>query len=422
MLAFERARNRAQTVTPVKVRPGLANRAVPSSPITLRMDPQTQNLDSQTQNESVVEDSQPRSRRRVNKTHNRSQSVGVHAGPGPTRPKRTTRALRPTAPSQRTPLSTRPKDMDVDYVGSSDAEEEAMELEARAPLLDVATSPVRGPTGRPIISTMKTPTRGKEKGKGKENANLPSTPPHEERLPSSVSPSPITTRVTPIPAPDPSPNRHSSPSPLAVEDTQTQDETETPWETLRPSQSVSQVLERRILEEAMAEAERGRVMRAEQEAQRERERVEEVRRTEIERVEEIQRKEREMKEVEMKAKQEAERVAKGAQMKSEADSPDKAARELPLQGMSRQVVVPATVSTPKSRRVLGKEIYIVTPTKIVKRTPVKPHRDRAATMTPSSPLQEDEDEQYTYVDETFHPTESQMSFLNRIMNASSEVE
>ncbi|KAG8680961.1 hypothetical protein FRC08_015940 [Ceratobasidium sp. 394] len=76
MLAFERARNRAKTVTPVKIRPGPASRAVPSSPITLRMDPQAQNLDSQTQNESIVEDSQPRSKRRVSKTHNRSQSVG----------------------------------------------------------------------------------------------------------------------------------------------------------------------------------------------------------------------------------------------------------------------------------------------------------------------------------------------------------
>ncbi|KAG9087656.1 hypothetical protein FRC06_002438, partial [Ceratobasidium sp. 370] len=170
------------------------------------------------------------------------------------------------------------------------------------------------------------------------------------------------------------------------------------------------VLERRILEEAMAEAERGRVLRAEQEAQRERERVEEIRS-----------KEREAKAV--KSKQEADRVAEEAQTKSEADNPDKAALGLPLQGMPRRVVAPATVSTPKSRRVVREEIYIVTPTKIVKRTPVKPHRDRAATMTPSSPLQENEgDEEYTYVDETFNPTESQMSFLNRIMNASSEVE
>ncbi|KAG8684291.1 hypothetical protein FRC08_013774 [Ceratobasidium sp. 394] len=230
--------------------------------------------------------------------------------------------------------------MEVDYVGSSDAEEEAMELEARAPLLDVATSPIRGATDRPIISTMKTPTRAK--GKGKENTNI-TTPSREERLPSSVSPSPITTRVAPIPAPSP---RHSSPSPLAVEDTQTQDETETPWETLRPSQSVSQVLERRILEEAMAEAERGRVMRAEQEAQRERERVEEV-----------QRKEREAKEVKMKAKQEAERVAKEAQTKNEADSPDKAARELPLQGMSRQVVVPPSFDAQISTRVGQGDIH-----------------------------------------------------------------
>ncbi|KAG8747063.1 hypothetical protein FRC10_002479 [Ceratobasidium sp. 414] len=410
VLAFERARNRAKTTTPAKVRPGPASRAAPSSPSAPRnLDSQVQILDSQTQ-ESIVEDSQPRPKRRVtsaskNKAHNRSQSVGVlPGGPGPTRPKRTPRALRPTTPSQRTPLSNHEKGMEVDYVCSSDAEEEAMELEARAPLLDVATSPVRGPTGRPIISNLKTPSRAK--GKGKENANIPITPSREERLPSSASPSPITIRVAPVPS------RYSSPSPLTMEDTQTQDETETPWETLRPSQSVSQVLERRILEEAMEEAERGRVLRIEQEAQRERERVEEVRR-----------KEREAKEADMKAKAEAERVAEEAQTKSETDSPDKAALKLPSQGMSRQAVVPAMVSTPKSRRVMGREIYVVTPTKIVKRTPVKPHRDRAATMTPSSPLREDEgDEEYTYVDETFNPTASQMSFLNRIMNASSEAE
>ncbi|KAG8737282.1 hypothetical protein FRC12_017209 [Ceratobasidium sp. 428] len=141
LLAFERARDRAKTATPVKVRPGPTSLAVPSSPIVPRhMDSQTQDLDSQ---ESQA--GPQRSRRIASaskaKAHNRSQSVGVQGGSASARPKRTTRALRPTAPSQRSRLSTHAKDSQADFVGSSDAEEEAMELEARTPLLDIATSP-----------------------------------------------------------------------------------------------------------------------------------------------------------------------------------------------------------------------------------------------------------------------------------------
>ncbi|QRV72382.1 hypothetical protein RhiJN_00396 [Ceratobasidium sp. AG-Ba] len=392
VLAFERARARSKSVTPVRLRAG----PVP-------------NPETQTQDETVIEDSQPKSHRRVssvskgkNKAYPRSQSVGVHSGIGSARPKRTPRTLRPIAPSQRSPLPIREKDADQEVVDSSDVDEQAMEIEARAPLLDIATSPVRGASRKSIVTPSKTP--GRVKGKEKENARVPSTPIREERLPSSVSPSPIRVRQESVP-----PTRHSSPSPLGDENTQTQDETETPWETLRPSQSVSQVLERRVFEEALAEveAQRERVLEAEREqAEAERkakERAEAVRKRQAE---------KEAREAEEEARKvEEERIKKAA----------KAPSVPPSQGVSRSAAVLRTVSTPQSRRTMEKEIYIVTPTKIVKRTPVKTLRHRTASMTPSSPGQEDEGEdgeEYTYIDETFNPTESQMSFLNRIMNSS----
>lgn len=337
-----------------------------------------------------------------NKVHTRSQSVANSV-----RPRRVTRSFR--SPASRAYSSPRrSKDAESECVGSSDVEEQEMEMEARRARASRA-SPMRSGKGKEPAQILGTPPRkrGYVEVFGKDDfhmhGNVAETPSREERLPSSVSPSPTRFRA-----------RSPSPLPL-VEDTQTQEEPETPWESIRPSQSVSQVLERRVIEEAMAEAERGRLLREEQEAERQRAKEreeEEARMKEVEAQEEERQREEEMT------------AAKNATAVKNIN-PDQTVRAPVLEGLpARQLAIPPNVSTPKSRRIVDKEIYIVTPTKIVKRTPIRAHRDRVAAMTPSSPLQEEEgdDDEYTYVDETFNPTESQRMFLDRIMNASSEAE
>ncbi|KAF8603501.1 hypothetical protein BDV93DRAFT_508432 [Ceratobasidium sp. AG-I] len=313
----------------------------------------------------------------MGKAHTRSQSVAGRAGSasGPVRPRRVTRSFKsPTSrPGRAYSSPRRSKDAESDFVGSSDVEEQEMEMETRRARL--RASPVRSVKGKePAVLDTPQRKRGYIQIYGTNdfpmNGKSPTTPSREEHLPSSVSPSPIRLHAR-------------SPSPL-VEDTQTQEESETPWETLRPSQSVSQVLERRVIEEALAEAERGRLLRQEQESERQRakERAEE----------EVRAKEAEAREAERR-KEQAKVAVKGPNQEPQA------VRAPVLEGLPvRQVAVPPNVSTPKSRRIADKEIYIVTPTKVVKRTPVKLHRDRVISMTPSSPLlegEEGDDEEYT---------------------------
>lgn len=394
--AFELARARS------KVGPGSSASRVFSSPVAasrLGNESQLEAEGSRGENDGRGMDAG------MSKAHARSQSVAGRSVSvsGPVRPRRATRSLKSPASRSSRPYSSprRSKDAESDCVGSSDVEEQEMEMEAHLARLSKASPVKSGKSKEPAV--LGTPSRKRHfvevygANEFPVHGTSPTTPSREERLPSSVSPSPI--RI-----------RERSPSPL-IEDTQTQEESETPWETLRPSQSVSQVLERRVIEEALAEAERGRILREEQEAERQRakERADEEARA---------------REVEAR---EAERKKEEANTAAKNTKPDQPVVCAPvLEGLpARQVVIPPNVSTPKSRRIIDKEIYIVTPTKVVKRTPVKVHRDRVIAMTPSSPLQEEEegdDEEYTYVDETFNPTESQRIFLDRIMDASSEAE
>jgi hypothetical protein len=391
--AFEAASKRSKTATPSAAQKSSASKTsqVASSPIraTSGMD-----LDS-----SPLRDSQPGGKRRVgrvnkNKARASSPSVSGRNSITSTRFRQVSKALGTLdspilRPSRVSASAQKQQAIDNEVVESSDAEE-AMEIESRR-IPTAAPTRADGLEGTGVSQAHgRSPVQVYGEDDYKPHEREPVTPSRAERLPSSVSPSPVRIHDSP-PIQD---TRDLSPP---LENTQTQEESETPWETLRPSQSVSQVFERRMCEEAIVEAERGRFLRAEQDDAK------------VQGAETIE-----------KDKEEEcldRRPVRPVMVTLDPHSPTDVARNPP------QMPPRPIPSTPRSRRAVSREIWVVTPTKTTQRTLSKA-RECQTVMTPSSAMEEDDsDMEYTYVDETFNPTESQRSFLNRILQGTdSEME
>ncbi|KAG8715843.1 hypothetical protein FRC11_014092, partial [Ceratobasidium sp. 423] len=254
--AFEAAKKRSKTATPSVRRPASKISQVASSPIR-PAHPDDMDVDS-----SPVPTSSKRPTPKSGKTR---------AEPGAQTPSLTRRsqgASRATQSkgsqgSRQNRSSMRQKSVDYDIVESSDAEEMEADVPPSPafPTSTRATAGVKSSAGPRKPTGTITPRRNRPSihisEEMEDEGYAPATPAREERLPSSVSPSPIRIRDSPPPRS----TRYSSPP---LENTQTQDEAETPWESLRPSQSVSQVYERQLVEEA----ERERRLRMEQNAEK----------------------------------------------------------------------------------------------------------------------------------------------------------
>ncbi|KEP53047.1 hypothetical protein V565_036370 [Rhizoctonia solani 123E] len=390
--AFEAAKKRSKTATP-SVRRAAANVGQTASSPIRPIHSDDMDVDS-----SPFHGSRSSSMRPTPKTGKARAGSGVPQSPSlagrsrrATQHKgnRNTQSIRPFMRAQRQ------KSVDHEIVESSDAEE--MEIDVVfSPTLPTSTRATAGakhsvePTtparNRPLIRMSK---------ELEDRDHAPSTPVREERLPSSVSPSPIRMHHSP-----PARSRHSSP---LSENTQTQEEAETPWESLRPSQSVSQVYERQLIEEAERESR----LRMEQN-QKPKVLVEET--PDISNGEEEDRDRVESQQQEESPDQEPVRPV---MISLSPHSPTNVPNEPP------RLALPQPFSTPRTRRTVEEAHYIVTPTKVIRRTPARASSSRKS-MTPSSMVGEDDpEEEYTYVEETFNPTESQQSFLNRILQGNS---
>ncbi|CAE6538132.1 unnamed protein product [Rhizoctonia solani] len=395
--AFEAAKRRSKTATPSAVRrPASKINQVASSPIRLS------HADDMDVDSSPVQNSQ----RPTPKTGKTRAELSAETPSLAGRSQRASQATRfkgsqSTRQNRSSMRAQRQKSVDYDIVESSDAEE--MEMEVDIPPSPAFPASTRATAGikssavprKPISTT--TPGRKRpsihilEEMEDQEYA--PATPVREERLPSSVSPSPIRIRDSPPPRSA----RHSSPP---SENTQTQDEAETQWESLRPSQSVSQVYERQLIEEA----ERERRLRMESNAEKAKVLVGES--PDMPKDGEVE----EMGRVESQPREESldQEPVRPVTISLNPCSPTNVPNEPP------RLVLPHAFSTPTTQRTAEKAHYVVTPTKIVRRTPARTTPSRKS-LTPSSMMEEDDPEEYTYVEETFNPTESQRSFLNRIL-------
>ncbi|KDN48014.1 hypothetical protein RSAG8_03030, partial [Rhizoctonia solani AG-8 WAC10335] len=421
------AKKRSKTATPVRRSAAKVSHTA-SSPIRYAH-PDDMDVDS-----SPVQDSRSNSKRPTPRTGKiRAGPSGAQSPSLAGRPRKASRATqskdspytRQTRPSMR---AQRQKSVDNEIVESSDAEEVEIDVQL-SPTFPTSIRATAGaknsaePT-KPIGTT--TPERNRPSTRISEafevREHAPWTPAREERLPSSVSPSPIRIRHSP-----PARTRHSSPpsentqtqeeaetpweslrpdrtrhSSPPSENTQTQEEAETPWESLRPDQSVSQVYERQLIEEA----ERASRLRMEQNAEKQKAKVlvedsSDIPNGETEEVDRV-----EPQQQEESLDQEPVRPV---MISLDPHSPTNVPNEPP------RLALPHSFSTPKTRRTVEKAHYIVTPTRVIRPTPARATPSRKS-MTPSSMVGEDEpDEEYTYVEETFNPTESQRSFLNRIL-------
>ncbi|CAE6476723.1 unnamed protein product [Rhizoctonia solani] len=395
--AFEAAKKRSKTATPSAIRRHTPKvNQIASSPV------RPAHLDDMDIDSSPVRDSQNSSKGPTHKASKaRAELGGAQTATSSARLRRTFQAT-PSKDSQGTRqsrLSTRSqrqKSVDNEIVESSDAEEMEVDI-LSSPVLPTSTRATAGarrstePTKPSTPRRNRPPIRTWDELENREHA--PSTPVREERLPSSVSPSPIRIHDSP-------PAWHTRSSSPPSENTQTQEEAETPWESLRPSQSVSQVYERQLIEEAQRE----RRLRMEQNAEKQKGKtlVEES----PDMVEDEQAK---MDKGEPLQRQESldQEPVRPVMISLNPRSPTNVPNEPP------RLALPRSLSTPKTQRAAEKAHYIVTPTKVTKRTPARTTPSRKS-MTPSS-MTEGNDEEYTYVEETFNPTDSQMSFLNRIL-------
>ncbi|CAE6366741.1 unnamed protein product [Rhizoctonia solani] len=401
--AFEAAKKRSKTATPSVVRRSASKTSqVASSPILhTRLD--DMDLDS-----SPVRGSPSGNKRSPLKVSKSKADIRI-----PHTPTLTGRLQKAPLAAQskgnqnarqtRTSTSTQIRKLvDQEVVDSSDAEEMDIDIQP-SPVFPTSTRATAGSRGntkstKPIMPTTprryRSLTRPPEELKGQEHTL--ETPAGEERLPNSVSPSPIHTHPSPVRS-----TRYSSPP--ILENTQTQEESETPWESLRPSQSVSQVYERQLIEEA----ERERRLRMEQNAEKQEAKVLVEESPDTEKDDEAER----TKCAQPWEQQESQdqEPARPVTISLDPRSPSNVPNEPPY------VSLPHWFSTPKSRCMAEKQHYVVTPTRVTRRTPARATPSRNS-MTPSSMMRGDgPDEEYTYVEETFNPTESQQSFLNRIL-------
>ncbi|KAJ1308381.1 hypothetical protein OPQ81_004087 [Rhizoctonia solani] len=407
--AFEAAKKRSKTATPSAARrPTSKVSQIASSPI------RPTHSDDMDVDSSPLRDSQPNNKRAISKAG--KINTGPSVAQTPTFTERLRRASRATQP--KSSQSTRQTGssgqtqhrtpVDREIVESSDAEE--MEIDVPpSPVFPASTRATAGgkssgePTKLTTITLKRDPSPIRASREPEDWEYAPAMPVREEYLPSSVSPSPTGIHHSP----PPQNSRYSSPPLAPSENTQTQEEPETPWESLRPSQSVSQVYERQLIEEA----ERERRLRIEQNAEKQKAKVlvedspgipkdqqaEKVDRTESQQQQESPEHE----------------PVRPVTISLDPCSPTNVPDETP------RLALPHSFSTPQTRRTTEKVHYVVTPTKFNKRTPARATPSRKS-MTPSSMAGDDDPEaDYTYVEETFDPTESQRSFLNRILQGDS---
>ncbi|KAF8681115.1 hypothetical protein RHS04_03605 [Rhizoctonia solani] len=399
--AFEAAKKRSKTATPVVRRSAPKASQIPSSPIGRAC---VEDMELHSSPIRVLSSGDEQSPPKISKSNaglRTLDSAGIPQKSSQTAQQNSSRNIRPIKASTST---QRRKSIEQDVVDSSDADE--MDIDIRpSPALPASTRATAGAREstepmKPIVSVISRRDRSlariTEDSKGREHT--PQTPARHERLPSSVSPSlsPIHPHLSPVGS-----NRSSSPP--IPENTQTQEECETPWESLRPSQSVSQVYERQLIEEA----ERARRLRMGQNAQKQNAKVLVEESPDVEQEDETG--ELEGTESEEQSESQDQEPARPVTISLEPQSPTNVPNEL-----SRRPL-PHWFSTPKSQRIAEQQHYVVTPTKVMRRTPARPTPSRKS-MTPSSMMGEDDpNEDYTYIEETFNPTESQQSFLNRIL-------
>ncbi|KAF8759611.1 hypothetical protein RHS01_02108 [Rhizoctonia solani] len=332
--AFEAAKKRSKTATPVVRRSAPKASQIPSSPIG-RACVEDMELDSSPIRVLSSGDEQSPPKIKIVQTAQQNSS----------------RNIRPIKASTST---QRRKSIEQDVVDSSDADE--MDIDIRPSQLflpqpsDSSTDHGRFERPRAYASDARTP---------RTSSQL--------RLPVSIpDSSPPFTRWS---------NRSSSPP--IPENTQTQEECETPWESLRPSQSVSQVYERQLIEEA----ERARRLRMGQNAQKQNAKVLVEESPDVEQEDETG--ELEGTESEEQSESQDQEPARPVTISLEPHSPTNVPNE-----PSRRPL-PHWFSTPKSQRVAEQQHYVVTPTKVMRRTPARPTPSRKS-MTPSSMMGEDD--------------------------------
>ncbi|CAE6487568.1 unnamed protein product [Rhizoctonia solani] len=355
--AFEAAKKRSKTGTP-SVRRSAANVSQTASSPTRPLYSDNMEVDS-----SPVRDPRPSGKRPTPKTGPRAALGVAHS------PSLAGRSRRATQPKR----SQRQKSVDCEIVESSDAEE--MEIDVPlSPTFRTSTRTTTGAKNNAEPTKLFTPGRKRPWTQMSEEAEdrdrPPATPVREERLPSSVSPSPIQIHYSP-----PARTHHSSPP---SENTQTQEEAETPWESIRPSQSVSQVYERQLIEEAE------RRSRMERDAEHPKPKVKVL-------VEETPDMPNEQDGAESQQQEESpdEQPVRQVTISLNPRSPTNVPNEPP------RLALPPSFSTPRTRRTAEKPHYIVTPSKVIRPTPARTTPSRKS-MTPSSMAGEDDpDEEYT---------------------------